>query len=110
MRLEPQHSRGSSRINPNFTPPCRLIAATMDLAMMAPAQRHREFVADLAAKRPALREAQVMRIRRLAAANQTRLLGHVSDVVSVTNPARLGEGEGAFVDAPSDPLRRRVLT
>ena len=64
----------------------------------APAQRHGEFVADLAAKRPALRKAQVMRIRRLAAANQTRLLGHESDMVAVANPARLGQGQGALVD------------
>ena len=53
------------------------------------------------AERPALREAQVMRIRRLAAANQTRLVGHVSDMVAVANPARLREGEDAFVDAPA---------
>jgi hypothetical protein len=43
----------------------------MDLAMMAAAERHCKFVADLAAKRPVLRKAQVMRIGWRATANQT---------------------------------------
>ena len=69
--------------------------------MMAPAQRDRELIADFAAECRVLGEAQVMGVGRLAAADQTRLLGHISDVISVTNPARLGEGEGAFVDRAS---------
>ncbi len=57
--------------------------------MVSATQRHGELVADLAAERPALREAQVMGIAGLATANQARLLGHISDVIAVANPARL---------------------
>jgi hypothetical protein len=50
----------------------------MDLAMMAPTQRHGELIADLAPERPALREAQMVGIRRLAAANEASLRGDES--------------------------------
>jgi hypothetical protein len=62
----------------------------MDLAMMAAAERDRELIADLAAKRSMLGEAQMMGIGRPAATNQTGLLGDKSDVLAVANPARLG--------------------
>ena len=66
--------------------------------MMASAQRDGELVADFAAERPALGEAQVMGIRRPAAADQARLLGHISDVISVPDPARLRKSQCALVD------------
>ncbi len=66
---------------------------------MAPAQRYGELIADLAAERAVLREAQMMGIRGPAAANQTRLFGDEPDVVPVTKPARLGMGQLALVDA-----------
>ena len=47
----------------------------MQLAMMGAAERHRELIADLEAEASGLREAQVMGIRRLAAANHTGLCG-----------------------------------
>jgi hypothetical protein len=56
-----------------------------------------------------LREPQMVGIRRLATADQAWLLGYVSDVISVTDPAWLREGEGAFVDRPRDPLSPRPL-
>ena len=68
---------------------------------MPSAQRDSELITDLAAEGRVLCEPQVMGIRRSPAANQARLLGDVSDVISVPNPARLGEGEGAFVDPAS---------
>ena len=64
----------------------------MDLAMMAAAERDRELIADLAAQRPMLGEAQMMGIGRPAAANQTGLLGDKPNVVAVAYPARLGMG------------------
>jgi hypothetical protein len=54
---EPQCAGGTGRIEPVFLPPARFIAVTMQLAMMSPAEWHREFVADLAAKCTRLREA-----------------------------------------------------
>jgi hypothetical protein len=71
----------------------------MGLAMMAPAQRHGELIADLSAERAVLREAQVMGVCGPAAANQTRLFGHEPDVLLVTKAARLGMGQPALVDA-----------
>jgi len=58
-RLEPEHTGCDGRINPDSRPPCGFIAVTMDLAMMSPAQWHRELIADFAAQRPALGKAQV---------------------------------------------------
>ena len=62
MRLEPQSAGGSRRIDAGSLPPCRFVATTMNLAMMAAAERHSELVAHLAAKRRLLGEAQMMRI------------------------------------------------
>ena len=80
----------------------------MHLAMMAAAQRHGEFIADLAAQCRVLGKAQMMRVGRQPAANEARLLGHQTDVFAVANPAWLGVGQFAFVDClaigrPSGP-------
>jgi hypothetical protein len=89
MRFEPQGASYNSRINSCFLPPRGFIAATMHFAMMSSTQGDSEFIADLAAECPALRESQVVGITRLATTNQTRLFGHMSDVFAVANPARL---------------------
>ena len=111
MRLEPKRAGRSDRINPGFLPPCSFIAATVDLAMVPSTQGDGELIADLAAERPALREAQVMGICGLATANQARLFGHMSDVVAVSHPARLRQRQHAFIDSlrsrPVFRLRRR---
>jgi hypothetical protein len=80
--------------------------------MMAAAQRHDELIADLAAERAVLREAQMMGIRGPAAANQARLFGHELDVFLVTKAARLGMGQSALsmpsaIAVRSDPMDRR---
>ena len=85
MRFPPQRTGRRGRIYTGGFPPLGLIAATMDLAMVPSAQRDSELVADLAAERAALSKAQMMRIRRLPTANQAGLLGHESDVMSVTD-------------------------
>jgi len=46
MRLEPQ-SGGSGRIDAGSLPPGRFVATTMDLAMMAAAERYSELIAQL---------------------------------------------------------------
>ena len=89
MRFEPQRAGGNCRIKAGFLPPRRFIAIAMNLAMVSSTQRHGELIADLARHCPALGKAQVMRIRRLTTANQTRLLGDISDVLAVPHPARL---------------------
>ena len=89
MRCEPERTSTDAWIDPGAPPPVGFIAAAMDLAMMAATQWDRKLVADLAAECPALRETQVVGIRWLATTNQTRLLGHMFDVLAVPNPARL---------------------
>ena len=66
--------------------------------MVPSTQGDGELIADLAAERPALREAQMVGIRRSATANQARLLGHISDVIAVANPARLRQSQHALID------------
>jgi hypothetical protein len=111
MRFEPQRASLEHRINTNLPPPRSLIAVLVNLAMVSSTQRHGELIADLSAECPALRKAQVMGIAGLAPANQTRLLGHMSDVIAVANPARLRQCQHTFVDhlrsLPVLRLRRR---
>ena len=71
---------------------------TMKLAMMAAAERHGELIADLAAERPALREAQVMGVAGFAAADQTSLLRHEAHMVAIADASGLGMGKNRFVD------------
>ena len=87
MGFEPQRPGRARRIESEFPPPSGFITMTMELAMMCPAERHRELVADLAPERTRLREAQMVGIRRAPAANQTWLLDHVTHVLPVTNAA-----------------------
>ena len=65
---------------------------------MDAAERDRELVARLAAERARLHVAQVMRVGRLAAADQAGLLGDVAQVVPVAVAARCGDREHALVD------------
>ena len=53
--------------------------------MMSTAQWDDKLIADLASECPGLCKAQMVGIRRLTTADQTRLLGHISDVAAVSN-------------------------
>ena len=90
MRFEPQCTGGDGRINADLLPPRRLVATAMDFAMMAAAERYGEFVANLSAKGPLLRKAQMMRIRGRATANQTWLFGDEPHMFAIANSARFG--------------------
>src|SRR5439155_11353739 len=74
MCFEPQRSCGPGRIEPEFIPPRDFIAVTMQFAMVAAAQGHRELVAGSSAQRAVLRKAQMMGVARLAIANGVDLL------------------------------------
>ena len=91
MRREPQRACGLVRIEPEFLPPPGFITVTMQLAMMSPAEWHREFVADLATERTRLREAQMVRIGWQPAADQARLLDHMPDMIA--SRTRRGSGK-----------------
>jgi hypothetical protein len=60
----------------------------MHLTMMPSAQWHGELIADLAAESPGLGKAQMMRIRRAATADKTRLLGNMADMLAIADTAR----------------------
>ena len=57
----------------------------MDFAMMSSAQRNRELVADLAAKRPRLCKLQVVSVGWYPTTDQTRQLGNRFDMLSIPN-------------------------
>jgi hypothetical protein len=69
MRFEPQRSSHFGRINPSRSPPYSFVTAAVDFAMVSSTERNRELIAHLAPERPALRESEVVGIRRSATAN-----------------------------------------
>src|SRR5262245_6745567 len=71
----------------------------MRRTMMPSTERDDEFIADLATERARLGKSEVVRIRGLATAQQTRLLRDVAQVRPVAIAARRGDREGALVDA-----------
>lgn len=87
MCFQPKRTRRHGWMDFGCPPPSRFIAATMNLPMMASAQGNGELVTDLTAKCPTLRKAQMMRISRLPTADQTRVLGHMAEMMLVANSA-----------------------
>src|SRR5262252_3301811 len=70
----------------------------MHRTMMPATEWDRELIADLAAKRTGLGETEVVGVRGLAAAHETRLLGDIAQVLPVAIAPR--HREDALVDAP----------
>ena len=68
--------------------------------MMPAAEGDRKLIADLAGERARLGKSEVVGIRRLAAAHETRLLGDIAKVLPVAVATRRGDREDALVDAP----------
>ena len=89
MRLKPQHASDICRNDTGSAPPGGLIAAAVHLAMMTPAQRHGELIADLPAERSALYKTEVVSVRRLPSADQAGARTNKLDVIAVTDPPRL---------------------
>ena len=79
----------------------------MHLAVMDTAERNHEFVAHLAAERPRLHEAEMMRVGMLAPADQTRLFGHEPQMLLIAMAARFGDCKCALVDAGGSGILRR---
>ena len=67
--------------------------------MMPATERDRELIADLAAERAGLGKSEVVRVRRLAAAHETCLLGDIAQVLPVAIATRCSNREDALVDA-----------
>ena len=71
----------------------------MDGAMMGAAKRDGEFITGFTTQSARLREAQMMCVGRLAAAEQAGLLRDKTQVLAVAISAWSAEGENALVDA-----------
>jgi hypothetical protein len=86
-------------IDASLLPPGFFVTGAMHTAVMRAAERDSEFIAGFAAERARLDKSDVMRIRRLAAAQQARLLHYKAKVVPVAIAARRRHRKHAFVDA-----------
>ena len=73
--------------------------------MMNSTERDRELVTGLATKGPRLHVPKMMRVRRLAAAHEARLLGDKAKVFSIAIAPRRSNGNDPLVDVLD---RRRV--
>jgi len=69
----PQSIRNGDRIDPAPFPPSHFISNLVVLPVVGPAQRDHEFVAVFAPHCSRLGKAEVVRIRRVAAAQQAQL-------------------------------------
>src|SRR5262249_30351827 len=84
----PQLTRGLERIDADVLPPQVLTARAVKRAVVAAAERDREFIAHLAAKRLLLGETDVVRVDRPSAAYEAGLRGNECEVGLVAKPAR----------------------
>ena len=71
----------------------------MHRTMMAATKWDRELIADLAAQRTGLGKSEVMGVRGLAAAQETRLVGDIAQLLPVAIATRGRDREDALVDA-----------
>ena len=71
----------------------------MHRTMMPATEGDRELIADLAAERTGLGKSEMVGIRGLAAADETRLLGDIAQMLPVAIAPRGSDREDALVDA-----------
>jgi hypothetical protein len=90
-------SSGTGWIEAEFLPPTPFIPMMMELAMVCPAERYRELVADLAAERAVLRKTQMMGIARLSSADQAGLLGDKAQMITIAEATGLRMHQHGFV-------------
>jgi len=98
--LPPELTGDLDGVDAGRLPPRLLVAGAMNRTVMHAAERDGEFVAHLAAERPRLQVAKMMRIGLLAATDETRLLGNIAKVLPVAIAPRGSDCEDALVDAP----------
>ena len=94
----PEHPRCGDGINSPPLPPGDFVAEAMVVLMVRPAQRHGEFVADLAPHCALLGEPQMMGISRASPAYETQLRCHELEMRFVTMPAGLADRKHALID------------
>ena len=91
MCLAPQGCGDRKRIDPLALPPGPLIAASMELAVVQPANRDGEAVANSSSHRPLLGKLDVVGIGGGAAADEARLSGHILEVFAVALAHRFAD-------------------
>src|SRR5262249_53993489 len=97
--LPPELPGDLNGIDAGCLPPGPLVASAMDGAVMRAAERDGEFVARFAAECPRLQITKMMRIGLFAPADETCLLGDITQVLPVTIATRGSDREDALVDA-----------
>jgi hypothetical protein len=97
--LSPEATSDFDGVDTSRLPPNLLVAGAMHRAMVGAAQRNGEFIAHLAAERPRLQVAKMVRMRLFAAADEARLLRDITKVLSVPIAPRCSDCEHALVDA-----------
>jgi hypothetical protein len=97
-RLLPELAGDLKRVDAGVLPPCAFVTGSMYLPMVHAAERNHEFVAGLTAECPWLHETKMMRVRGLAGAQETRLLGDEPKMFPVAIAAWRSDREDTFVD------------
>jgi hypothetical protein len=97
MTFEPQRASRNNWIDSFTTPPRSFVPRAVDLAMVTATEWNSEFVAGLACHRSALRETEMMGVRRVTPAYQARLLCHKLDVFAITHAARFRQLQRTFI-------------
>jgi hypothetical protein len=98
MRLLPQSLGDFEWPDVEPLPPGGLVAGLMQLEAIAPAEGNGELITHLETDGSGLGKAYVMRVRRSAATDKTRLCGHELQMRLVTQPLGLGKRERTLVD------------
>ena len=89
-------------VNSSRLPPCTLIGRAVNRAMMHPAKRYREFVADLTTEGPRLHEPKMVRIRGFARADEAGLRCNKAEMVFVAVATRRANRKNTLVNAIGD--------
>src|SRR5229473_5808238 len=87
----PEHTRGRDGIDSPSLPPGDFVSEAVVVAVMASAQRYREFVAHLASHCAELSEPQVVGVGGASPADQARLRCHEFEMRFVPMPTRLAD-------------------
>ena len=86
MRCRPQAACKFQRLKSVSRPPISFLAGAVQFAMMCPAQRDSEFVADLLSEPARLRKAKMVRVGRFASADEAGSFGHKPQMLFVPFP------------------------
>ena len=108
MRPLPKRSRKGEGIDALPPPPGPFIAASVELAMVQPAEGDGKAVADSPAQRPLLGKLDVVGIGGAAPADQARLRGHQPQMVAIALTHRLAN-DGNFIRASFAPPRLAAM-